>query len=50
MPWMVCGLYLWGTLDEALKVYIPMEAILGSIEDSLIVNKAVKPVYNFKAV
>ncbi|QXN69959.1 putative tRNA splicing ligase [Bacillus phage vB_BspH_Mawwa] len=38
------------TLDEALKAYIPVEAILGSIENSLIVNKAVKPVYNFKAI
>lgn len=38
------------TLDEAPMAYKPMEAILGNIEDSLIVNQVVKPVYNFKAV
>lgn len=38
------------TLDEAPMAYKPMEAILGNIEDSLIVNQVVKPIYNFKAV
>ncbi|QQO41307.1 tRNA splicing ligase [Bacillus phage 015DV004] len=39
-----------GTLDEAPMAYKPMEAILDNIEDSLEVNKVIKPVYNFKAV
>ena len=37
------------TLDECPMVYKPMEDILKHIKDTVIVDKIIKPIYNFKA-
>lgn len=37
------------TLDECPMVYKPMEEIMRNINDTVTVNKIIKPIYNFKA-
>ncbi len=37
------------TLDEAPFAYKPMEEIIANIQDTVEINKIIKPVYNFKA-
>jgi RNA-splicing ligase RtcB len=37
------------TLDEAPFAYKPMDEIIGNIEDTVEINKIIKPIYNFKA-
>ena len=37
------------TLDECPMVYKPMEEILANIKDTVVVDKIIKPIYNFKA-
>lgn len=37
------------TIDEAPFVYKPMEEIIANIEDTVEINKIIKPLYNFKA-
>lgn len=37
------------TIDESPMVYKPMEEILEQIKDTVVVNKIIKPIYNFKA-
>ncbi|MBN2280179.1 MAG: RtcB family protein [Candidatus Marinimicrobia bacterium] len=37
------------TLDEAPRVYKPMEEIVENIQDTVTIKKIIKPVYNFKA-
>ncbi len=37
------------TLDEAPMVYKPMEEIIGAIRDTVLIDKIIKPIYNFKA-
>lgn len=38
-----------GTLDECPMAYKPMEAITGSIGDTVEINEIIRPIYNFKA-
>ncbi len=37
------------TLDEAPSAYKPMEEIIANIQDTVEINRIIKPVYNFKA-
>ena len=37
------------TLDEAPLAYKPMQEIIDNIQDTAVVNKIIKPIYNFKA-
>lgn len=37
------------TLDEAPFAYKPMDEIIANIQDSVEIQKIIKPVYNFKA-
>lgn len=37
------------TLDESPMVYKPMQEIMENIKDTVIIEKIIKPVYNFKA-
>ena len=37
------------TIDESPFVYKPMEEILRNIDETVIVDKVIKPIYNFKA-
>ncbi len=37
------------TIDESPMVYKPMEEIIGNVEDTVTIDKIIKPVYNFKA-
>jgi RNA-splicing ligase RtcB len=37
------------TLDEAPMAYKPMQEILDNIQDTVTVNKIIKPIFNFKA-
>lgn len=37
------------TIDESPMVYKPMQEIIDAIEDTVIINDIIKPVYNFKA-
>lgn len=37
------------TLDEAPQAYKPMEEIVECIQDTVIIDKVIKPIYNFKA-
>lgn len=38
-----------GTIDEAPFVYKPMQEIIDNIQDTVEVQKIIKPIYNFKA-
>lgn len=38
-----------GTIDEAPMVYKPMEEIINHIKDTVVIEKIIKPIYNFKA-
>ena len=38
------------TLDEAPFAYRDMESIKGAIQETVAIEKAIKPIYNFKAV
>ena len=38
-----------GTIDEAPMVYKPMDEIVKNIEGNVIIDKIIKPIYNFKA-
>lgn len=38
-----------GTIDEAPFVYKPMQEIISNIQDTVEVQKIIKPIYNFKA-
>lgn len=37
------------TLDEAPSAYKPMEEIIGNIQDSVVIEDHIRPIYNFKA-
>lgn len=37
------------TIDESPMAYKPMDEIVKSIEDTVLIDKIIKPVYNFKA-
>ena len=37
------------TIDEAPFVYKPMEEIIDNIEETVEIEKIIKPIYNFKA-
>ena len=37
------------TRDESPMAYKPMDEIVKSIEDTVLIDKIIKPVYNFKA-
>ena len=37
------------TIDEAPFVYKPMEEIINNIQDTVEIQKIIKPIYNFKA-
>ena len=37
------------TLDEAPSAYKPMEEIMANIQDTVEINKIIRPIYNFKA-
>lgn len=49
----MCGIYTTSvneeTIDEAPMVYKPIEEIVTNIEDNVIIDKILKPIYNFKA-
>lgn len=37
------------TLDEAPFVYKPMEEIISNISETVMIDRVIKPIYNFKA-
>ena len=37
------------TIDESPMAYKPMDEIVKSIDDTVLIDKIIKPVYNFKA-
>ena len=37
------------TIDEAPFVYKPMQEIINNIQDTVEIQKIIKPMYNFKA-
>lgn len=37
------------TLDEAPSAYKPMDEIIANVQDTIEINKIIKPIYNFKA-
>ena len=37
------------TLDESPMAYKPMEEIINTINDTIEIQKIIKPIYNFKA-